>query len=48
MIELERIEDLCERLALGTMARQLAHVADQAARDAVSFQEFFERLLQAE
>ena len=48
MIELERIEDLCERLALGTMARQLAHVADQAARDSVSFQEFFERLLQAE
>ena len=48
MIELERIEDLCERLALGTMARQLAHVADQSARDNVSFQEFFERLLQAE
>ena len=33
MIEFERIEDLCERLALGTMATQLSHVADQAARE---------------
>ena len=48
MIELERIEELCERLALGTMATQLSHVADQAARDGLSFQEFFKRLLQAE
>jgi len=48
MIELDKIEDLCERLALGTMAKQLAHVADQSARDNISFQEFFERLLQAE
>jgi len=48
MIEFERIEDLCERLALGTMATQLSHVADQAAREGLSFQEFFERLLQAE
>jgi DNA replication protein DnaC len=48
MIELERIGELCERLALGTMATQLPHVADQAARDGLSFQEFFERLLQAE
>ena len=48
MIELERIEELCDRLALGTMATQLSHVADQAAREGLSFQEFFERLLQAE
>lgn len=48
MIELERIEHLCNRLALGTMATHLSHIADQAARDGLSFQEFFEQLLQAE
>jgi len=48
MMELERITDLCERLALGTMATQLPHVAEEAARNELSFQEFFERLLQAE
>lgn len=48
MIELERITDLCDRLALGTMATQLPHVAEEAARNELSFQEFFERLLQAE
>lgn len=48
MIEHERIDDLCERLALGTMATHLPHVAAEAARNGWSFQEFFERLLQAE
>jgi DNA replication protein DnaC len=48
MIEADRIEDLCERLALGTMATQVPHVADEAARDGLSFREFFARLLQAE
>lgn len=43
MIELDRIGDLCQRLALGTMATQVSHVADEAARDGLSFQEFFER-----
>ena len=48
MIELERIGELCERLGLGTIATHLPHVADEAARTELSFQEFFERLLQAE
>jgi hypothetical protein len=48
MIELERIEDLCDRLALGTMATQFSHFAERTAREGLSFQEFFERLLQAE
>jgi DNA replication protein DnaC len=48
VIELERIDDLCQRLGLGTMAKHLAHVAQEAARQELSFQDFFERLLQAE
>jgi DNA replication protein DnaC len=48
MIELERIDDLCQKLAMGTMAAQLAHVAEQAVRKEWSYQEFFEKLLQAE
>jgi DNA replication protein DnaC len=48
VIELERIEDLCARLGLGTMASHLAMVADEAARKNLSFHEFFERLLHAE
>lgn len=48
MIEFERIDELCQRLGLGTMATHLPHVAQEAARDELSFQEFFERLLQAE
>ena len=48
MIDLERIDDLCQRLALGTMATQLAHVAEEAVRKEWSYREFFERLLQAE
>lgn len=41
MLDFERIEDLCQRLALGTMAAQLSHVAEEAARKNLSFQEFF-------
>ena len=48
MIDLERIDDLCQRLALGTMATHLAHVAEEAVRKEWSYREFFERLLQAE
>jgi DNA replication protein DnaC len=48
MIELERIDDLCQRLGLGTMATHLPHVAEEAARQERSFHDFFERLLQAE
>lgn len=48
MLDFERIEDLCQRLALGTMAAQLPHVAEEAARKNLSFQEFFEQLLLAE
>ena len=48
MIDLERIDDLCHRLALGTMATQLTHVAEEAVRKEWSYREFFERLLQAE
>jgi DNA replication protein DnaC len=48
MIELQRIDDLCQRLALGTMATHLQHVAEEAARKEMSFHEFFERLLLAE
>lgn len=48
MIDLERIDDLCQRLALGTMATQLVHVAEEAVRKEWSYREFFERLLQAE
>jgi hypothetical protein len=45
MIDLERIDDLCQRLALGTMATQLDHVAEEAVRKEWSYGEFFERLL---
>jgi DNA replication protein DnaC len=48
MMDLERIDDLCQRLALGTMAAQLPHVAEEAVRREWSYQEFFEQLLQAE
>lgn len=48
MLDFERIEDLCQRLALGTMATQLPHVSEEAARKNLSFQEFFEQLLLAE
>jgi len=47
-MELERISDLCQRLALGTMATHVPHVAAEAARQELSFQGFLERLLQAE
>src|SRR5271155_3184462 len=48
MMDLERIDDLCQRLAMGTMATHLAHVAEEAVRKEWSYQEFFERMLQAE
>ena len=48
MIDLERIDDLCQRLALGTMATHLAHVAEEAVRKEWSYREFLERLLQTE
>lgn len=48
MIALERIEDLCQKLAMGTMATHLGHVAEEAVRKEWSYQEFFERMLQAE
>lgn len=48
MLDFQRIEDLCQRLVLGTMATHLQHVADDAARKELSFQAFFEQLLLAE
>jgi DNA replication protein DnaC len=48
MIELERIDDLCQKLAMGTLATHLAHLSDQAVRKDWSYLEFFERMLQAE
>ena len=48
MLEFQRIEDLCERLAMGTIATHLPYVAEEAARKELSFQEFFEQLLLAE
>jgi DNA replication protein DnaC len=48
VIELERVDELCQRLGLGTMATHLAHVAQEAAREELSYTDFFERLLHAE
>ena len=48
MIDLERIDDLCQRLALGTMATQSATRRRRGCAEEWSYQEFFERLLQAE
>jgi len=48
VFDLERIGDLCGRLALGTMATHLPRVAEEAARKELSFHEFFEQLLLAE
>lgn len=48
MLDLERVQDLCQRLAMGTIATHLQHVADEAVRKDLSFQEFFEQLLLAE
>jgi DNA replication protein DnaC len=48
VIELDRIDDLCQKLAMGTIATHLGHTAEQAVRKEWSYQEFFERLLQAE
>jgi DNA replication protein DnaC len=48
MIELERIDDLCQKLAMGTLATHLSHLSEQAVRKDWSYLEFFERMLQAE
>lgn len=48
MIELERISNLCQNLAMGTLATHLGHTAEEAVRKDWSYQEFFERMLQAE
>jgi len=48
MIDLQRIDNLCQRLAMGTMATHLGHVAEEAVRKDWSYQEFFERMLLAE
>jgi DNA replication protein DnaC len=49
MIELERIDDLCQKLAMGTLAtHHLSHLSEQAVRKDWSYLEFFERMLQAE
>jgi hypothetical protein len=32
MIELERIDDLCQKLAMGTLATHLSHLSEQAVR----------------
>lgn len=48
MMDLQRIDDLCQRLAMGTMATHLGHVAEEAVRRDWSYHEFFERMLQAE
>lgn len=45
---IDRIDDLCQRLALGTMATHVGHVAEEAVRKEWSYREFFEQLLQAE
>jgi DNA replication protein DnaC len=48
MIELERIGDLCEKLAMGTLATHVTHLSAQAVRKDWSYLEFFEQLLHAE
>lgn len=48
MTDLDHIADLCERLGLGTMATHLPPIAAEAARENLSFQSFFERLLRTE
>ena len=32
MIELDPVNDLCQRLAMGTMATHLGHLAEEAVR----------------
>ncbi len=48
MMDFERIDDLCQRLAMGTMATHFGHIAEEAVRKEWSYQDFFERMLQAE
>ncbi len=40
--------DLCERLGVTTMARDVGAIAERAARDKLSYHVFFEELLQCE
>lgn len=44
----ERIQAACAQLALSTVAEQYAPLAQQAARDALSYGDFLEALLKAE
>lgn len=48
MNEIERTEDLCQRLALGTMALQIDQTAEEAVRKEWTYREFFHRVLEAE
>lgn len=48
MIDQERIRDLCERLGISTMGRDFPALAERAAKDELSYQAFFETLLQCE
>jgi DNA replication protein DnaC len=48
MMELERIQDLCERLRLPTMSRDFSAFAERAAKEELSYHAFFENLLQGE
>ncbi len=43
-----RIHDLCERMGIATMADHLPYAAEYAAKKELSYNEFFERLLDAE
>src|SRR5487761_2432369 len=45
MIEMERIRELCDQLGISTMARDLSTIAERAAKEEVSYQQFFERML---
>ncbi len=38
MIELDPVNDLCQRLAMGTMATHLGHLAEEAVRKEWSYQ----------
>jgi len=47
-MDLDRIADLCQRLALGQMAHHVSDLAEEAARNKRSYTAFLERLLDAE
>jgi len=48
MIEMERIHDLCNHLGISTMGRDLATIAERAAKEEISYHQFFERMLISE